>query len=280
MSAGNISKPPLRIVTVVPANDLPRWLEIGVELTQSDPVVGLEYIGQIPALAPVLPWDAVRGWVAFGMKLVTPNTFGKPDYLGTMEFLRTSPAILGDIEAPLRTHVVSVGTLLASYAPAAGIAWLSESPALLRALPSPPWRLKMLQYGALLAEQDPEAALSYLRRSPELVGLLGEGPQHSAGLDTGFEQGWRCCPMVRRGRERISRPSRAKRYHPSKKALSGVPLKQVARRVKLFVQGLCGSEVSITTPTEAIGEPMARGGRCRWKDHHATAVAAALSCRK
>jgi nitric oxide reductase NorD protein len=247
-----------RIVTVVPANDLPRWLEIGVELTQSDPVIGLEYIRQIPALAPVLPWDAVRGWVAFGMKLVTPNTLGKPDYLGTMEFLRTSPAILGDIEAPLRAHVVSVGTLLASYAPAAGIAWLAESPALLRALPSPPWRLKMLQYGALLAEQDPEAALSYLRRSPELVGLLGEEASAFGRFEHWFRTGMEVLSYSPEGARAYFSAESRKALSSVEEALSGVPLKQVARRIKLFVQGLCGSEVSITTRTEAIGEPMVR----------------------
>jgi nitric oxide reductase NorD protein len=116
----------------------------------------------------------VRDWLAFGLRLIVPNAFGKPDYLGTIEFLRTSPAILGDIEAPLRSHVISVGSQLASHTPATGIAWLAESPALLRALPSTPWRVKLLQYGGLLAEQDPEAALAYLRRGSELVSLLGE----------------------------------------------------------------------------------------------------------
>src|SRR6476659_6293302 len=92
-----------QIVTAVPADQLPRWLEIGVDLTQTDLVVGLEYIRQIPALAQVLPWEEVRESLAFGQKLIATNAFGKPDYLGTMEYLRTSPAILGDIDAPLRS---------------------------------------------------------------------------------------------------------------------------------------------------------------------------------
>ena len=177
------------IVTAVPADLVPRWLEIGVELTQTDLVVGLEYIRQIPLLAPVLPWEAVRDWLAFGLKLIAPNAFGKPDYLGTIEFLRTSPAILGDIEAPLRSHVISVGSQLASHTPATGIAWLAESPVLLRALPSSPWRVKLLQYGGLLAEQDPEAALAYLRRGSELVSLLGEESSAFGRFETWFRAG-------------------------------------------------------------------------------------------
>jgi len=123
------------------------------------------------------------------MKLIVPNAFGKPDYLGTMEYLRTSPAILGDIEAPLRAQVISVGRLLAAQTPAAGIAWLAESPALLRALPSSPWRLKMLQYAALLSERDAQAALSYLRHSPELIALLGEAGSALGRFENWFKAG-------------------------------------------------------------------------------------------
>ncbi|HWC50048.1 MAG TPA: VWA domain-containing protein [Nitrospira sp.] len=250
-----------RIVTVVSTADLPHWLEIGVELTKSDLVVGLEYIRQIPALAPVLPWDAVRGWLAFGLKLVTTNAFGKPDYLGTMEYLRTSPGILGDIEAPFRSHVISVGDSLAAHAPAAAIAWLAESAALLRALPSPPWRLKMLQYGGLLAEQDAEAALSYLRRSPELVGLLGGEASAFGRFDNWFKAGMEVLSYSPEGARAYFSAESRKALLSVEEAVSGVPLKQVARRIKLFVQGLCGSEVSIAARTEAITEPAARAVR-------------------
>lgn len=247
-----------QIVSAVALDQLPRWLEIGVELTQTDLVVGLEYVREIPALAPVLPVEAVRDWLTFGMKLVAPNAFGKPDYLATIEYLRTSPAILGDIEAPLRAHVISVGMPLASHAPANGIAWLSESPSLLRALPSLPWRLKMLQYGGLLAEQDPEAALSYLRRSPELIGLLGEESAAFGRFEHWFKAGMEVLSYSPEGgRAYFSAESRTA-LSSVEEALSGVPLKQVARRVKLFVEGLSGSDVSIAARTDITGEQSAR----------------------
>ena len=247
-----------RIVTDVPADQVPRWLEIGVELTQTDLVVGLEYIRQIPILAPVLPWEGVRDWLAFGMKLIAPNTFGKPDYLGTMEYLRTSPAILGDIEAPLRSHVISVGSQLASHTPATGIAWLAESPALLRALPSSPWRVKLLQYGGLLAEQDPEAALAYLRRGSELVSLLGEESSAFGRFENWFKAGMEVLSYSPEGARAYFSAESRQALSSVEEALSGVPLKQVARRVKLFVQGLCGSEVAITARTNTAEEPTAR----------------------
>jgi nitric oxide reductase NorD protein len=247
-----------QIVSAVALDQLPRWLEIGVELTQTDLVVGLEYVREIPALAPILPVEAVRDWLAFGMKLVAPNAFGKPDYLATIEYLRTSPAILGDIEAPLRAHVISVGMPLASHEPANGIAWLSESPSLLRALPSLPWRLKMLQYGGLLAEQDPEAALSYLRRSPELIGLLGEESAAFGRFEHWFKAGMEVLSYSPEGgRAYFSAESRTA-LSSVEEALSGVPLKQVARRVKLFVEGLSGSDVSIAARTDITGEQSAR----------------------
>ena len=246
------------IVTAVPADQVPRWLEIGVELTQTDLVVGLEYIRQIPILAPVLPWEGVRDWLAFGMKLIAPNAFGKPDYLGTMEYLRTSPAILGDIEAPLRSHVISVGSQLASHTPATGIAWLAESPALLRALPSSPWRVKLLQYGGLLAEQDPEAALAYLRRGSELVSLLGEESSAFGRFENWFKAGMEVLSYSPEGARAYFSAESRKALSSVEEALSGVPLKQIARRVKLFVQGLCGSEVAIAARTDTGGEPIAR----------------------
>jgi Mg-chelatase subunit ChlD len=247
-----------QIVNAVPADQLPHWLDIGVELTKTDLVVGLEYIRQIPALAPVLLWEQVRDWLAFGMKLIAPNAFGKPDYLGTMEYLRTSPAILGDIEAPLRSQVIALGILLASHAPATGIAWLAESPALLRALPSSSWRLKMLQYGVLLAEQDAEAALSYLRRTPELIGLIGTESSAFGRFEHWFKAGMEVLSYSAEGARAYFSAESRKALSSVEEALSGVPLKQVARRVKLFVEGLCGSEVSITARMEAIQEPNVR----------------------
>jgi nitric oxide reductase NorD protein len=247
-----------QIVPSVPLDELPRWLEVGVELTRSDHVVGLEYIRQIPALAPVLPWHAVRDWLAFGLKLIVPNALGKPDYLGTIEYLRTSPAILGDIEAPLRDHVISIGTVLAAQAPSAGIAWIAESPSLLRALPSSAWRLKMLQYGVLLAEQDAGAAMAYFRRSPELLGLLGEEPSASSRFEQWFKAGMEVLSYSREGGQAYFSTESLKALSSVEEALSGVPLRHVARRIKLFVQGLCGAEVSITAQPDTVGKRTAR----------------------
>lgn len=246
------------ILSAVPADQLRHWLEIAVEVAQSDVVVGLEYIRQIPALAPLLPWEGARDWLDFGMKLVTPNDFGKPDYLGTMEYLRTSPSILADMEAPLRTQVISVGRVLAAHDAAIAIAWFAESPVLLRALPSQSWGLKVMQYGALLAERDADAALSYLRRSPELIGLLGNDSTTVDRFEKWFKAGMEVASYGPEGARAYFAAESQQALSSVEEALSGVPLKHVARRMKLFIEALCGSEVSITARTDAAGEPSAR----------------------
>jgi len=247
------------ILTVVPPEQMKSWLEIGVELTQVDLVVGLEYIRQIPALAPVLPLNEVRSWLSFGMKLIAPNTLGKPDYLATMEFMRTSPAILGEIErAPLRSQVVSLGALLAEQVPEAGIAWLAEAPTLLQALPSAEWQRRLLQYGSLLAEKDAEAALSYLRRGSEIVRMIGDGPPAFSRFEDWFKAGMEVLAYSPEGARAYFAMESLKALSSVEQALSGVPLRLVACKIKLFVQGLCGSDVSISALPASVMVPTAR----------------------
>ncbi|HEX5645450.1 MAG TPA: VWA domain-containing protein, partial [Nitrospira sp.] len=178
---------------------------------------------------------------------------GKPDYMATMEFMRTSPAILAEIDQPAaRAKTLSVGTLLAKRSPEAGVAWLAESPRLLQALPSQKWQLTVLQYGALLAEQDSVAAASYLRRCPEIIGLIGDGPQTGSRFETWFKTGMDVLAYSPEGARAYFAVESQKALSSVEQALSGVPLRHVARKIKLFVQGLCGTEVSITVLPDSL----------------------------
>ncbi len=242
-----------QILTVVPSNELSAWLGIGTELTQVDVVVGLEFIRQIHAIAPVLPLSEVRGWVAFGMKLIAPNSLGKPDYITALEFLRTSPSILGDIESvSVRSKIVALSAMLADHSIESSIAWLSESPRLMRMLPSTEWQTKMLQYGALLGEKDPEATLSYLRRCPELIGLIGDSAQAVTRFENWFKAGMEVLAYSVEGARAYFALESQSALASVEKALSGVPLRQVARTIKLFVQGLCGTELAIQTLPDSL----------------------------
>jgi hypothetical protein len=241
------------VVTVISPNQLEAWLEIGFELTQVDFIVALEYIRQIPAVARVLPIQDARAWATFGLKLISQNSFGKTDYFGTIEFLRTSPLILGDLEdSSVRAKVVTVGSLLAERDPRSGIAWLSESPRLLRAVSNEGWRLKILQYGALVAERDADTALGYLRRAPELVSVIGKSAEATARFEAWFTAGMEVLAYSVEGARAYFAMESQKALTSVEAALSGVPLRHVARTVKLFVQGLCGTDLTIQALPDSL----------------------------
>jgi nitric oxide reductase NorD protein len=243
------------VVAVISSDQLGAWLEIGFELTQVDFVVALEYIRQIPAVGRVLPIQDARAWATFGLKLISQNSFGKTDYFATIEFLRTSPLILGDLEdQSVRAKVVTVGSLLAERDAGAGIAWLSESPRLLRVVPNEGWRLKILQYGSLVAERDADTALAYLRRAPELVSVIGESAEAAARFEAWFTAGMEVLAYSVEGARAYFALESQKALTSVEAALSGVPLRQVARTVKLFVQGLCGADLRI----EALPDSLSR----------------------
>ena len=241
------------VVTVIAPDQLGAWLEVGFELAPVDFVVALEYIRQISSVARVLPLQEARAWATFGLKLISQNSFGKTDYFGTIEFLRSSPLILGDLEDPsVRAKVVTVGSLLAESDPASGIAWLSESPRLLRVVPTEAWRLKVLQYGALLAERDAEAALAYLRRGSELVSVIGESAEAKARFEAWFTAGMEVLAYSVEGARAYFALESQKALTSVEAALSGVPLRHVARTVKLFVQGLCGTDMTIQALPDSL----------------------------
>ncbi len=242
-----------QIFSDVPATQVRAWLEIGRELTEVNAVVGLEFIRQISNLAPVLPYESARNWATVGMKLVVPNSLGKPDYVASIEFLRTSPSILGRIQDPaVREKVISLCLALAEQSPQSSITWLAESPQLVEMVPSTEWRIRLLQYGALLAEKDAAVTLEYLRRGAELVGLIGSGADGLARFERWFQAGMEVAAYSLDGARAYFAVESQKALSSVEQALSGVPFRQVARWVKLFVQGLCGTEVAVTARPDSV----------------------------
>jgi nitric oxide reductase activation protein len=144
--------------------------------------------------------------------------------------------------------------LLAERDPGSGIAWLSESSRLLGAVPNEGWRIKILQYGALVAERDADTALAYLRRAPELVSVIGESAGAAARFEAWFTAGMEVLAYSVEGARAYFALESQKALTSVEAALSGVPLRQVARTVKLFVQGLCGTDLTI----EALPDSLSR----------------------
>ncbi|MBI4400825.1 MAG: VWA domain-containing protein [Nitrospirae bacterium] len=237
------------LLAVLPADQLGAWADLGVELARFDYVLGIEFFRQCFALARVIPFEQVRAWVAFGMKLITRNSLGKTDYLGTLEFFRASPAILGDIEgAAVRKSVVELGSTLADRAPQAAISFLAESPSLLRRMFSEEWRLRVLRYGVLTAEKDAEAALAYVRRCPEILTLIAtpdQGQDNAGKFEDWFKGGMEVLAYSVEGARAYFALETKKALASVEQAMSGVPLRQIARSLKLFAQGLCGTDVTI-----------------------------------
>ena len=248
-------------VRVLPSAEWSTWMELACELAETDFALAVEYIRQIPSIAPVLPLDGVRSWVQFGTKLIVENSLGKPDYLGALEFFRTSPAILADIpERTQRNDVIRLGAQMAQRSPETGVAVLSEAPGILRRLPSEDWRMQVLRYGLLVAERDAETALAYFRRCPELVALIGDGEGAREKFQAWFASGMEVLEYSLDGGRAYFAMETEKALGAVSRALSGVPLRQIARRIKLFTQALCGHDLRIYDLPDSLesGQPMAR----------------------
>ncbi len=249
------------VIDVLSPKDWPIWMELACELAETDFALAVEYIRQIPSIAPVLSLDAVRDWVQFGMKLIVENSLGKPDYLGALEFFRTSPGILKDIpDLAQRNRVIHVGAQMAARSPQAGIALLAEAPSMLRSLPTDEWRMQVLQYGLLVAERDADTALAYLRRCPELIALIGLGEGAQQKFQAWFASGMEVLEYSLDGGRAYFAMESEKALGAVSQAMSGVPLRQIARRVKLFAQALCGRDLRIHDLPDSLesAQPMAR----------------------
>ncbi|UCE63816.1 MAG: VWA domain-containing protein [Nitrospirota bacterium] len=240
----------------VPINEIGFWAEIGMELSRWDYVLGKEFFLESPSIAKVLGKDQVRDWISFGMKLVTQNNLGKPDYVGTLEFFRTSPALLNEIPEPeVRPWVVSLGSVLAGHSPQQAITFLAQAPSLLGMLPSGEWRLKVLKYGLLVADRDAEVALAYLRRAPEVLQIGGEADETLRIFDNWFQGGMEVLEYSSEGGQAYFSLQTKNALASLEQAMCGVPLRQVARSLKLFAQGMCGTDVSIESLPEAAEDP-------------------------
>jgi nitric oxide reductase NorD protein len=238
------------LLTVLPASDLRAWAEVCAELARVEYVLGIEFVRQVPAVAQALPLELVRPWIRFGMKLVAQNSLGKTDYVGTLEFFRTSPAILGDIAGLVRAGVIDVGSVVADRSPQFAIDLLAEAPALLRRLPSDDWRRSVVRYAPLVAERDAEAAVNYMRRCPEIIALLGETSDRQARFEQWFKGGMEVLEFSIDGGRAYFALATKKALASVEQAVSGVPLRKIARSLKLFAQGLCGTDVTIQSLPE------------------------------
>ena len=230
----------------MPVAELGIWARIGVELAKQDYVLGIEFLKESPSIARVVGQDHVRDWISLGTKLVTTNSLGKTDYVGTLEFFRSSPALLSEVSDPeLRPWVVNLGSVLADQSPTLAVSFLAEAPTLLGKLSFSDWRLRVVNYALLIADRDAETTLAYLRRAPEILQVGGNSDDALAAFENWFRGGMEVLEYSAEGGLAYFSLETRNALASVEQAMSGIPLRQVARSLKLFAQGMCGRDVSI-----------------------------------
>ena len=234
---------------------LPMWARIGADLAKLDYVLGIEFFRRGLDILKVLPVEDLTTWASVSVKLVTPNSLGKPDYMAALAFFRTSALLLGDLAAlSVRKRVLALASVLADRSPEQAIEFLGEAPGWLRRIPDTQWQERVLQYGALVAEQDAAAALAYLRRAPEVIELAGPAESVSSAMMERFEKWYRGGMDVLAYNHEAARAYFAvetrKALEAVEEAASGVALRSVARMLKLFAEGLSGQPVTIRSLDE------------------------------
>ncbi|MCA9472764.1 MAG: VWA domain-containing protein [Nitrospirales bacterium] len=230
----------------IPLTELGAWAEVGMELAQWDYVLGVEFFTESPSIAKALSFDQVRPWIGFGMKLVTTNSLGKTDYVGTIEYFRSSPNILREIEpVEIKQLVLEMGSTLADESPELAIAFLADCPRLLQNLSSTDWKVRVFQYGLLLADRDAKSTLAYLNRVPEILYLTGESEDALHVFEEWYRHGMDVLEYSAEGARAYFSLETKHALTAVEQAMQGVPLRQIARTLKLFAQGMCGRDVAI-----------------------------------
>jgi hypothetical protein len=239
---------------VVSLPEIQEWARLGMELAEWNYVLGNELFRECPAIAKAVPLESAKAWIGFGMKLMIQNSFGKPDYIGTLEFFRTSPTLFLDIpEANVKQWVIDLGSNLADHSPEQAVSFLAKAPGILARVPTADWKIRILKFGLLVADRDSVATLAYFTQVPEVVELTGKA-EDSGVFDAWFGQGMEALEYsVEAGRAFFGLETR-QACSAVEQAMSGVPLRHVARSLKMFARALCGEDVALE------GLPEIKGG--------------------
>jgi hypothetical protein len=205
--------------------ELRQWATLGMELAEWNYVLGNEFFRESPAIANAIPLEGAKDWIGFGMKLMVQNSLGKPDYVGTLEFFRTSPQLFLEIPGPeVKQQVINLGSNLADRSPEQAIVFLAEAPAILARLPYQEWKVRVLKFGLLIVDKDAETALIYFRRVPDVLGLQSQS-EDTTVFDAWFRQGMEALEYsIDAGRAFFALETR-QACAVVEEALSGVPLR-------------------------------------------------------
>lgn len=228
----------------VSIEEIRQWADLGLEIAGWDYVLGNEFFRECSNIQRAVPLELAKGWMGFGMKLMVQNSLGKPDYVGTLEFFRTSPMLFSDMpDIEVKSRVIDLGNALAARSPEQAILFLADAPKVLSLLPSEEWKIRVLKFGLLIADRDAEALLPYFRRAPEVIQY--SNPEGSTVFDNWFSQGMDALEYsAEAGRAFFGLETR-QACEAVEEAMTGVSLRQVIRSLKIFARALSGEDVRI-----------------------------------
>lgn len=224
--------------------ELQEWAALGLELAGWDYVLGNEFFRECPKIQRAIPLELAKRWTGFGMKLMVQNSLGKPDYIGTLEFFRSSPSLFLEISEPeVKGRVVDLGNALADRSPEQAVLFLAEAPGMLSSLPSEEWKNRILKFGLLIADRDPEAVLAYCRRVSEVIQC--SNTEDTSVFDGWFSQGMEALEYSPEAGRAFFGMETRQACEAVEEAMTGVSLRQVLRSLKIFARALSGQDVNI-----------------------------------
>ena len=284
----------------VGTDDLTVWMETGRRLAEEDTVLAVEYFRISPMVLRQIPIGDLPRWVELGRRLVEPNTLGKPDYLKAIEFFRLSTETLASLEPPdLRKPFLELGVVLSWRSAALGMDYLRSAPTILREIEAPGDRRLFLSQALRLAEAvisggrsgEERTGSSHAPRTPALapaepyarfnrepgivLDYLREGSKafRTFGYNTADFMAWVDAGLtlltVNPERARAFFSGRSKTgQETAERLMGGLSLKTVGRTLALYAEGLSGRAVAIKPTTdlpeslrETVGDAPTGDGR-------------------
>lgn len=244
----------------LPLEVLPDWAELGISLSDEDPVLAVEYFRASPEIVQELGVADLQSWAMISQQLVRPNQLGKPDYLPAIEYFRSSASTIGQIKPKeLAPMILSLIQAVIPSSPRTAMELMNALPEILILLDSPEFRKLTIKLGLEIAAAWPQAAVVYFKFLPRIARQIHEEPD-------ALEQ-W-----VRIGLASGAKSTKeAVAYFSlqSKSAIAaldqvtgGLSLDQVSHVLKLFAEALCGRTVQIAS-IEALPEELRGPGRIR-----------------
>jgi nitric oxide reductase NorD protein len=230
---------------------LATWAQIGADLAKCDYVLGIEYVRRSSMALEMMSLEDLKIWAGVSLRLVTPNSLGKPDYMTALTYLRTSLMLIGDVQSrDVRHRVIRLTAALADRDPAWAIQFLGEAPGRIHAIHSPEWQQRVLAAAMLVGQKDAEAAVGYLRQAPEIIILTGGYDLPSQPLSEERFQTWLTGGLealdysTQAGRAYFSAETRSA-LQAIESATSGVAVREIVRVLKFFAEGLSGRRITI-----------------------------------